>query len=81
MMGLEFGEGFLWERKPVGGALGKLSRQWEDGIYLGIRATIGEVIIGTERRMENKDGAEEDNRGKVEQRQLRQRWWCAVENA
>ena len=49
MMGLEFGEGLLWKRKPVGGALGKLSCLWEDGIYLGIKATTGEIIIGTER--------------------------------
>ena len=34
------------ERKPVGGALGKLAVMWEDGVYLGIKGTTSEVIIG-----------------------------------
>ena len=45
-LGLEFGEGLLWKRKPSGGALGKLSCLWEDGIYLGVKSTTGEIIIG-----------------------------------
>ena len=31
IMGIEFGEGVLWRRKPVGGALGKLSVLWKEG--------------------------------------------------
>ena len=49
VLGLEFGEKVLWRRKPVGGALGKMSCMWEDGIYLGIKATTGELIVGTEK--------------------------------
>jgi hypothetical protein len=33
--GIEFGEAILWKRKLEGGALGKLSVTWEDGVYLG----------------------------------------------
>ena len=29
--------------------MGKLSCLWEDGVYLGLKATTGEIIIGTER--------------------------------
>ncbi len=46
-LGVEFGEAVLWKRKPVGGALGKFSCMWDDGIYLGIRGSSGEIIIGT----------------------------------
>ena len=45
-LGIEFGEAVLWKRKPGGGALGKLTCMWEDGVYLGIRGTSGEIIIG-----------------------------------
>ena len=44
--GTEFGEGGLWRRRPIGGALGKLSSLWDDGIFLGIKATTGEFMIG-----------------------------------
>ena len=40
-LGMEFGEAVLWKRRPAGGALGKLSCLWEDGIYLGIRGRPG----------------------------------------
>ena len=33
--GVEFGEKVLWKRKPIAGALGKLSCLWELGIFLG----------------------------------------------
>ena len=46
VMGVEFGEGVLWKRRPIGGHLGKLSCLWEDGIYLGMKGTTGEVIVG-----------------------------------
>jgi hypothetical protein len=45
-LGIEFGESVHWKRKPVGGALGKLSVMWEDGVYLGMKGKTGEVIIG-----------------------------------
>ena len=35
VLGMEFGEAILWKRRPVGGALGKLSCLWEDGAVLG----------------------------------------------
>ena len=44
-LGVEFGEAVLWKRWPVGGALGKLSCLWEDGIYLGIRGSSGELVV------------------------------------
>ena len=45
VLGIEFGEAILWKRRPVGGALGKLSCLWEDGLYLGIRGQSGELIV------------------------------------
>ena len=45
--GFELGEGVLWKRRRAGGPLGKLTCMWEDGIYLGVKATTAEVIIGT----------------------------------
>ena len=45
--GIEFGEGVLWKRKRKGGPLGKLTCMWEDGIYLGMKGTTGELIVGT----------------------------------
>jgi hypothetical protein len=44
--GIEFGEAVLWKRRPVGGALGKLAVLWEDGVYLGVKGTTGELIVG-----------------------------------
>ncbi len=43
VFGSEFGEAVWWRRKPIGGALGKVERMGEDGIFLG---TTGEGIIG-----------------------------------
>ena len=43
--GVAFGEGVLWRRKPIGGALGKLSIMWEDGVFLGVKGRIGEIIV------------------------------------
>ena len=45
---MAFGEGVLWRRKPVGGALGKLSVMWDDGMFLGVKGKTGEYIIGDE---------------------------------
>ena len=46
MMGLEFGEAVLWRRRPVGDNLAKLAILWEHGVYLGVKATTGEIIVG-----------------------------------
>ena len=47
MNGIGFGTGVQWKRKPVGGALGKLAIMWEDGIYLGMKGTTAEMIVGS----------------------------------
>jgi len=44
-LGIEFGEAVLWRRKPSGGALGKLSVAWSNGVFLGIKGLRGEVIV------------------------------------
>ena len=44
--GMEFGEAVLWKRRREGGPLGKLSCMWEDGIFLGVKGTTGEIIVG-----------------------------------
>ena len=46
-MGIEFGEGVLFRRKPGQPKLAKLSSLWEEGIYLGHRAASGESVVGT----------------------------------
>ena len=46
VQGMSFAEGILWKRKRKGGPLGKLTCMWEDGIYLGVKATIAEIIVG-----------------------------------
>ena len=35
----------LWRRKLVGGALGKLSSAWSNGVFLGVKGLSGEVIV------------------------------------
>ena len=44
--GMKFGEGVMWKRRRQGRPLGKLSCIWEDGIYLWVKGTTGEVIVG-----------------------------------
>lgn len=46
-LGVEFAEAILWKSKPSGGALGKLSSLWDDGIFLGVRGKSGEIIVGS----------------------------------
>jgi hypothetical protein len=46
--GLEFGEGLFFKMRAKREGIGKLASVWEDGIYLGVRAVSGEVIVGTE---------------------------------
>ena len=44
-LGIEFGEAVLWRRKPVGGALGKLSVAWSSGVFLGVKGRSNEIIV------------------------------------
>ena len=56
VLGMEFGEATLWKRRPVGGALGKLSCLWEEWLFLGTdRFPHGGGV-------EDQDGAEEARR-------------------
>ena len=36
----------MWKRRPQAGPLGKLSCLWSDGIYLGVKGSTGEYIVG-----------------------------------
>ena len=47
--GVEFGEGVLWKRRREGGPLGKLTCMWEDGVFLGVKGSTGEMIVGDEK--------------------------------
>ena len=44
--GIEFGGAIMWRRTPTGGALGKVSVMWNDGVFLGIKGKTGEYIVG-----------------------------------
>ena len=44
--GMEFGEAVLRKRRREGGPLGKPSCVWDDGIFLGVKGTTGEKIVG-----------------------------------
>lgn len=35
----------LWRSRPLGGALGKLSSLWDDGVFLSVRGISGEIIV------------------------------------
>ena len=48
---MEFGEGVMWKRRRQGGPLRKLTCMWEDGIYLGVKGTTGELIAGDEKEV------------------------------
>ena len=45
-MGIEFGEGVLWRRRPAGGAMAKMTVLWQEGVFLGIKGRTGEFIVG-----------------------------------
>lgn len=47
--GMEWGEAVLWKRRREGGPLGKLTCMWEDGIFLGVKGSTGEMIVGDEK--------------------------------
>ena len=58
----------LWKRRPIAGALGKLTCLWDDGVYLGIKSTTGELIIGTVKGiLEDRDAAEKTGGAEVGQ--------------
>jgi len=44
-LGIEFGEAVLWRKKPPGGALGKLSVAWSNGVFLGVKGRSNEIIV------------------------------------
>ena len=44
--GIAFGEGVLWRRRPIGGALGTLSITWEGGVFVGAQGRACAIIIG-----------------------------------
>ena len=46
---IEFGEKILWRRHRRGDALAKMTCLWEDGVYLGVKGSTGEMKIGDER--------------------------------
>ena len=46
LLGMEYAETVLWKRRRKEGPLGKLSCMWEDGIFLGVKGTTGEIIVG-----------------------------------
>ena len=45
-MGVEFGGGVRWRRRPVGGAMAKMAVLWQEGVFLGVKGRTGEFIIG-----------------------------------
>ena len=43
----EFSEGVWWRTKVVKTTMKKLEIMWQDGVFLGVKATTGEMIVGT----------------------------------
>ncbi len=59
-MGIEIGEAVHRKRRPVGGALGKLTSMWSDGIFVGCKGKTGEVTVADGKgRLEDKNGQKE----------------------
>ena len=83
--GMEFGEAVLWRRRQEGEPLGKLTCMWEDGIFLGVKGTTGEIIVGdkkgvwrtrTVRRKTIEGAVAPENAGIGVRRALEdRRWW------
>ena len=48
-IGLEFGEAIQWKRHPMTRRLAKSTNKWVDGVYLGVKGTSGEIIVGTKK--------------------------------
>ena len=67
-LGIEFGEAIFWRRKLVGGALGKLSVTWEDGVYLGVKGKTGEIVVA--------DGKGVWKARSVQRKPMSERWCC-----
>lgn len=44
LLGVSLGDLLLWEGRPVTGAMTKLTCLWEEGVFLGVKATSGEYI-------------------------------------
>ena len=60
VQGLPLAEGILWKRDEQEGQLGKLTCMWEDGLCLGIKATMGGSHSGEPKcRLGHKNGPEE----------------------
>ena len=49
-------EGMVWKRKRAEGPFGKLTCMLKDGVYLGVKTTTGEIIVGQRRRVAHEDG-------------------------
>ncbi len=47
LLGLEFGERLRFRRTGAPGKLAKMETVWEDGVFLGYRASIGETVVDT----------------------------------
>ena len=44
--GITLMEKVLWKRGPNAGGLGKLQSMWDEGVFLGVKGTTGEFIVG-----------------------------------
>ena len=45
--GLSLAEGTLYKRRRAAGPLGWMTCMWRDGVFIGIKAITGEVIVGS----------------------------------
>ena len=46
VQGMSLAGRIWWKMKRTGGPLGKLTCMWEDGIYLGVKATTADIMVG-----------------------------------
>ena len=53
LIGLEFGEKVNFRRTAVGVRMAKLDSLWSDGFFLGYRSVSGEIVVGTEQRVQD----------------------------
>ena len=60
--------------------MGKLTCMREDGVFLGVKGSTGEMIVGDEKGgLEDKDLEEEDDDGELDEGELEVHWRCSVE--
>ena len=79
VLAIEFGEKLLWKVRQKN-RLEKLNPRWEYGVFVGVKATSGEVLGGYQRRFAHSEVGEENPFGRaVEQDQQGFRQACAVE--